>query len=146
MIAETRGAFRAVGLLCLNIISFDYTIIQQIKHFLFPQLHFCFVVGGVNTERFVTEVKVRLSQRGPAGMAAPGLFLSSTVQNSNRKHFSTSSHRNGSSEKGQLGFFGSSTTAKQMTNRIICIEPWMATTNQIKIELYNGCGHGPFAI
>lgn len=143
--AENLTAFRAVELLCFNIISFDYTIIQLIKYFLFPQLNFCSVVGGVNKEHFVTEVKVQLSQRGPTGMAAPELFLSSMVQNSNRKHFSMSTHRNGSSEKGQLIFLGSYTT-KQITYWIICIKPWIATTHQIKIDLYNDCRHGPFVI
>lgn len=77
LIAENLAAFRALDLtLCLNIISFDYTIKQRAKYVLFPQLHFCFVVGGVNKEHFVTEVKVQLSQRGPTGMAALGLFLS----------------------------------------------------------------------
>lgn len=82
---------------------------------LFSQLHFglC-VVARVNKEHLVKGVKVQLSQRGPTGMAAPRLFVSSTVQNSNRKHFSASSHKNGSSEKGRLSFFDSCTTAKQM--------------------------------
>lgn len=148
LIAEKLSAFRAIELPCLNIISFDYTI-ERIKYFLFPQLHFSFVyVGGVNKEHFVTEVKVQLSQRGPTGKAAPGLFLSSMVQNSNSKYFSTLSHRTGSSEKGQLSSYsyGSCTTAKQMTYWIICIKPWIATTNQIKIEFCDGCINGPFVI
>lgn len=145
VIAEQLSAFRAIELPRLNIISFDYTI-EQIKYFLFPQLHFCFVVGGVNKEHFVTEVKVQLSQRGPTGKAAPGLFLSSMVQNSNSKYFSTLFHRTGSSEKGQLSSHDGGTTAKQMTYWNICIKPWIATTNQIKIEFCDDCINGPFVI
>lgn len=79
--------------------------------FYFLDCTFRFVVGGVNKEHLVAEVKVQLSQLGPTGMAAPGLFLGRMVENSD-KHL-TFSHRNGRNNKGQFSFSGSCTATKK---------------------------------